>query len=150
LNCKVDRERAAKKPWYKLGKIKSLAWVILLADTIHNFADGMAIGASFAVSNKEGVSRSISIFCHEIPHELGNYAVLVGCGFTHIQAVLANFLSACVSFVGFYVAAAIGSDKAVSDWILCITAGMFYYISLVDLVCIFLSFFSDIKLTSKS
>jgi zinc transporter ZupT len=117
-----------------LGKIKPTAWMLLLSDTIHNCADGLAIGASFANSNSQGIATSIAIICHEIPHELGNYAVLINCGFTHVQAVLANFMSACASFIGFYVAASVSSDETVSQWIFSITAGMFYYISLVDLV----------------
>jgi zinc transporter ZupT len=81
-----------------------------------------------------GISTTIAIICHEIPHELGNYAVLVQCGLTHLQALILNFLTACVSFIGFYVGVSVASDPDVSLWIFAITAGMFFYISLVDLV----------------
>ena len=92
------------------------------------------MGASFSESINLGISTSIAIICHEIPHELGNYAVLVQCGLTHVQALILNFLTACVSFIGFYVGVSAASDPEVSLWIFSITAGMFFYISLVDLV----------------
>lgn len=56
-----------------LKNIKATGWMILLGDAIHNFADGMAVGASFAQSVKLGVSTTIAVICHEVPHELGNW-----------------------------------------------------------------------------
>jgi zinc transporter ZupT len=108
--------------------------MLIVSDAIHNFADGLAVGASFAESVKLGVSTTIAIVCHEIPHELGNYAVLVKCGLTHTQALLLNLLSACSCFVGFYVGVSVASNAEVSLWIFSVTAGMFFYIALVDLL----------------
>ncbi len=116
------------------------AWILLVSDAIHNFADGLAIGASFSKSINFGISTTIAIVVHEIPHELGNYAVLVKCGLSHLQALFLNFLSACAAFIGFYVGVSIAADSGVSLWIFAFTAGMFFYISLVDLVS-FMDFF---------
>ncbi len=67
-----------KKQHFKCSnfkKIKTTGWVILMSDVIHNFADGMAVGASFSQSIRLGFSTSIAVIVHEVPHELGNYAV---------------------------------------------------------------------------
>lgn len=56
---------------HRLSSVKTLAWMITLSDALHNFIDGLAIGASFAVSVLTGFSTSIAIVCEEFPHELG-------------------------------------------------------------------------------
>lgn len=45
--------------------------MITLSDGLHNFIDGLAIGASFTVSVFQGISTSVAILCEEFPHELG-------------------------------------------------------------------------------
>ena len=50
----------------------SVAWMVTVGDAIHNFADGLAIGSSYAVSWGTGLSTTIAVFCHEIPHEFGD------------------------------------------------------------------------------
>lgn len=54
-----------------MSNIKTVAWMITLSDALHNFIDGLAIGASFTLSLLTGFSTSIAIFCEEFPHELG-------------------------------------------------------------------------------
>ena len=52
-------------------RIKPVAWLILLGDTVHNFADGLALGAAVAQSISLGLSTMIALIFHELPHELG-------------------------------------------------------------------------------
>lgn len=108
--------------------------MVLAGDAIHNIADGLAVGASFSESINLGISTSIAVFCHEVPHELGNYAILLKCGFTHLQALIFNLISALNCLIGFYIGVSVSADEEVSRWIFTITAGVFLYISLVDLV----------------
>ena len=53
------------------GSVAAVAWMVILGDGIHNFSDGLAIGAAFASSITGGVSTSIAVLCHELPHEIG-------------------------------------------------------------------------------
>lgn len=66
--------RSAGCYWLKgatYADIGTLAWMITLSDGLHNFIDGLAIGASFTASVFQGVSTSVAILCEEFPHELG-------------------------------------------------------------------------------
>lgn len=58
----------------RVSSIKTVAWMITLSDALHNFIDGLAIGASFTVSLLTGFSTSTAIICEEFPHELGERA----------------------------------------------------------------------------
>ena len=53
--------------------ISSVAWMVVMGDGIHNLADGLAIGAAFASGFHHGVSTSVAVLCHELPHEIGEY-----------------------------------------------------------------------------
>ena len=53
--------------------ITSVAWMVVLGDGLHNFTDGMAIGAAFSANIAGGFSTTIAVFCHELPHELGKF-----------------------------------------------------------------------------
>ena len=51
--------------------MSSVAWMVVMGDGLHNFTDGMAIGAAFSANIAGGFSTAIAVFCHELPHELG-------------------------------------------------------------------------------
>ncbi len=53
------------------GHIKSVAWMIIFGDGLHNFIDGLSIGAAFAGNIMTGISVSVAVICEELPHELG-------------------------------------------------------------------------------
>ncbi|CAF0781891.1 unnamed protein product [Adineta steineri] len=109
-------------------------WMVIIGDGIHNFADGLAIGAAFSQELMLGVTTTIAIGCHELPHEFGDYAILIQSGFSHCRALLWNFLSATTAFIGFFVGASVSTSENSRQWIFAVTIGMFLYIALVDLL----------------
>lgn len=94
----------------------------------------MAIGAAFSNSIPGGFSTAIAVFCHELPHELGDFAVLLKAGMSARKAVYYNILSSVLSFFGMVVGVIIGETPEASAWIFACAAGMFIYIALVDMV----------------
>ena len=59
--------------------IASVAWMVIVSDGFHNFSDGLAVGAAFSTSLATGLTTAIAVFCHEIPHELGEYFFIYDC-----------------------------------------------------------------------
>ncbi|MCP9259948.1 Zinc transporter ZIP12 [Dirofilaria immitis] len=123
----------ANEPVIMCG-IRSAAFMIIFGDTIHNFIDGIAIGASFAISNQVGIATSIAVVCHELPHELGDFAVLIESGLSISRAIFLNFISSLTAYAGLFLGlAAISVDSAV-EILLAITAGMFLYVAWLDML----------------
>ncbi|KAF6730293.1 Zinc transporter ZIP10 [Oryzias melastigma] len=127
-NCHSDQEM-------KDAGIASIAWMVIMGDGMHNFSDGLAIGAAFSANITGGISTSVAVFCHELPHELGDFAVLLKAGMSVKQAIVYNLLSALMAYVGMLIGAAVGQyTHNVTNWIFAITAGMFLYVALVDML----------------
>ncbi|XP_061858013.1 zinc transporter ZIP10 isoform X2 [Colius striatus] len=115
--------------------IANIAWMVIMGDGIHNFSDGLAIGAAFSAGLTGGISTSIAVFCHELPHELGDFAVLLKAGMTVKQAIVYNLLSAMMAYVGMLIGTAVGQyTNNITLWIFAVTAGMFLYVALVDML----------------
>ncbi|KAK6468395.1 metal cation symporter ZIP14 isoform X2 [Huso huso] len=112
--------------------IGTLAWMITLSDGLHNFIDGLAIGASFTVSVFQGVSTSVAILCEEFPHELGDFVILLNAGMSIQQALFFNFISACCCYLGLAFGILAGSHFS-ANWIFALAGGMFLYIALADM-----------------
>ncbi|KFP86953.1 Zinc transporter ZIP14, partial [Acanthisitta chloris] len=116
----------------RYSDIGTLAWMITLSDGLHNFIDGLAIGASFTVSVFQGISTSVAILCEEFPHELGDFVILLNAGMTIRQALFFNFISACCCYVGLAFGVVAGSHFS-ANWIFALAGGMFLYIALADM-----------------
>ncbi|XP_028394557.1 zinc transporter ZIP14-like [Dendronephthya gigantea] len=112
--------------------IAPMAWTVIIGDTLHNIADGIAIGVAFSDSIVTGVGTSIAVLCHEVPHELGDFVVLLSAGMSVRQAVIANFVSSCFCFMGLVFGKLIGQIEDVNLWILGVTGGFFLYIALTN------------------
>lgn len=115
--------------------IKIFGWLNLVSDAFHNFVDGMALGATFSLSTSNGITTSVAILFHEVPQEVGDFAILLEAGFSKKTALLFNFASAMVSVVGCCVGVGIGqSSKDAEKWLLAITSGCFVYVAAADMV----------------
>ncbi len=82
------------------NKIKNFVFMILFGDGVHNFIDGLAIGASFLISIPVGIATSLAVIFHEIPHEIGDYAALIHGGLNKRQALVYNFVSGLTAVLG--------------------------------------------------
>ena len=115
--------------------IHTFTYLNLIGDGVHNFTDGLVIGASFLVSINFGLITTLMIILHEIPQEIGDFGVLVYGGFTKFKALYFNFLIAltCVlgAIVGYFISVSV---KDFSVFLLPFTAGGFIYIGACDLV----------------
>lgn len=119
----------------EICEIHPFTYLNLIGDGFHNFLDGMVIAASFLVSIKLGLVTTVAVILHEIPQELGDFAVLIYGGFTKTKALLFNLLSALTAVVGAIVGFFISSTTAnFSYFILPLTAGGFIYIASSDLI----------------
>ncbi|XP_070566281.1 zinc transporter ZIP10-like [Ptychodera flava] len=114
--------------------IASVAWMVIMGDGLHNFSDGLAVGAAFADNLTGGISTSIAIFCHELPHELGDFAILLSSGMSVRQAVIYSLLSSLLSYIGLFIGIGLSNIEAASLWIFALAGGMFLYIALVDML----------------
>lgn len=112
---------------------KPMTWLILIADGIHNFIGGMAVGAAFLTDVRLGMSAWLAAAAHEVPQELGDFAVLVHGGVKPKRALWINFLSALPFLAGGLVAAASARLLDVAG-LLAFAAGNFLYISAADLI----------------
>lgn len=114
---------------------KTLGWMNLVGDAVHNFVDGMVIAGSFLVSVPLGIATTIAVFFHELPQEISDFGVLLHAGFSKQRALLFNFVSALFAFGGAILVLALnGSIPGLEGILVAFTAGGFIYIAGTDLI----------------
>jgi zinc and cadmium transporter len=107
----------------------------LLGDGVHNFIDGLIIGASYFISIPAGIATTFAVILHEIPQEIGNFGVLVHGGYTRSKAIWFNFLSAMTAVIGTVTVIIIGSaNDEIIMALISFAAGNFIYIAASDLI----------------
>lgn len=105
----------------------------LAADFAHNFTDGLAIGASYLAGNSIGIITTVTILLHEVPHEIGDFAILIKSGCSRRKAMGLQLVTALGALAG-TVLALLGSSGEASPWVLPFTAGGFIYIATVSVL----------------
>lgn len=109
--------------------------LIVLGDLMHNAIDGIAIGAAFIVSPVTGVITTLAVSAHEIPKELGTFALLLSRGWKDKMVILANIATAVATLVMAVLVYLLGSDNhlPVAE-LLAVTAGFFIYVAASDII----------------
>ncbi|KAK6469555.1 zinc transporter Slc39a7-like isoform X2 [Huso huso] len=132
--CAEEKETVSKTVERK-SDIKVSGYLNLAADFTHNFTDGLAIGASFLVSPAVGAVTTVTILLHEVPHEIGDFAILVQSGCSKRKAMSLQLLTAVGAVAGTVCSLlAEGVGEAATAWILPFTAGGFIYIATVSVI----------------
>ncbi|KAL6881716.1 ZIP zinc transporter domain-containing protein [Trichoderma longibrachiatum] len=148
----VDEQSQLKEinPSVKLG-----GYLNLIADFTHNITDGLAMSASFYASPTIGATTTVAVFFHEIPHEVGDFALLVQSGFSKRAAMASQFVTAIGAFMGTLIGIAVqefgsgaadegegmprnaglwGTSLTWGDMLLPFTAGTFLYVGTVAVI----------------
>jgi len=109
--------------------------LILIGDSLHNFVDGVAITAAFAGSVPLGIATSVAVIAHEVPQEVGDFAVLLESGYSRSRALLFNALSSLAAVLGailtYFLLPII---QSLVPYLLSVSAASFIYIALADLI----------------
>lgn len=131
VSDKVVDDKSEEKP----SEIKVAGFLNLAADCFHNFTDGLAIGASFLAGESIGVITTLTILLHEVPHEIGDFAILIQSGVPRNQAIMLQLLTALGALTGTVVSLLLGGAvEAASQLTLPFTAGGFIYIATVSVI----------------
>ncbi|KAL9982581.1 hypothetical protein ACROYT_G004643 [Oculina patagonica] len=114
--------------------VKVVGYLNLLANSIDNFTHGLAVAGSFIVSTKVGMCTTCAILLHEVPHEIGDFAILLKSGFRRWDAAVGQMITASAGLAGavFGLVAEHAGDS--TAWVLPFTSGGFIYIALVTIV----------------
>lgn len=125
-HCHMPQTSEHTHPFAKLN---------LIGDGLHNFIDGIIIGASYLVNIPLGIATSLAVILHEIPQEIGDFGVLIHGGYSKSKALAFNFLSAFMAVIGAVIALVSSNyiDNLIS-YLIPITIGAFIYIAGSDLI----------------
>ena len=120
---------------FEHAKQQATGNLILIGDGIHNFVDGVLIAASFMTDIQLGIVTSIAVIAHEIPQELGDFAVLLHSGFSRRRALFYNVLASLTTVIGGVTAYfSLMVASAALPYVLAIAAASFIYIAVADLI----------------
>lgn len=109
--------------------------LILIGDGIHNFVDGVLIAAAFLTDVQLGVVTAVAVIAHEIPQEVGDFAILLNSGYTRARAFAFNILSGLTTVIGGIVAyLSLSFAQQAVPYVLAVAASSFLYIAVADLI----------------
>ena len=151
----LESMKPGARPTEPSQSIRLSAYLNLIADFTHNITDGLALSSSFYASPTLGATTTVAVFFHEIPHEVGDFALLIQSGFSKRRAMGAQFVTALGAFLGTCLGIAVqelgntelaGKDRGLKtkglfdtglgwgDMLLPFTAGTFLYVGTVAVI----------------
>ncbi|SCZ50302.1 ZIP family metal transporter [Thiohalomonas denitrificans] len=135
-HCHVGTRHAHAVEGAGTGQIgRSPGILVLFGDALHNFVDGVLIAAAFLTDIGLGIATSLAVAAHEVPQELGDFAVLLGSGRSRLRALLLNILSGSTTLLGAVLAYfALGATEGLLPYVLVVAAASFIYIAVADLI----------------
>jgi len=109
--------------------------LILIGDALHNFVDGVLIAAAFLTDIHLGIVTAVAVAAHEIPQEVGDFAVLLHSGFSRHKALVYNLISSLTTIIGGILAYfSLSGIEGILPYVLAIAAASFIYIAVADLI----------------
>lgn len=109
--------------------------MILIGDSLHNFVDGVAVAVAFGSSIPMGIATAVAVIAHEVPQEVGDFAILLESGYPKWKALWLNAASSMAAVVGAVVAyLLLPLVQLLVPYLLSVSAASFIYIALADLV----------------
>lgn len=130
---KKQKEHTDESAANQEDEIKVSGYLNLAADFTHNFTDGLAIGASYLAGKNIGIITTVTILLHEVPHEIGDFAILIQSGCNKRKAIFLQLSTALGALTGTVISLLMKGEVA-TTWILPFTAGGFIYIATVSVI----------------
>lgn len=119
-------------PGHSFHEHKVAAPLVIVGDTIHNFIDGVAIATTYMMSPGLGVITTLSTFLHEVPHEIGDFGILLKIGWRRLRVFWVNVFSALFTILGAMATYWFFGTGQITGILLAISAGMFLYLGASD------------------
>jgi len=133
--CEAHGAIEAIDPLAIHGHATASGYLILFGDGVHNFVDGVLIAAAFLTDVHLGIVTALAVAAHEIPQEVGDFAILLYSGFTRSKALFYNVLASLTTVLGGVLAYfSLGVAQAALPYVLAVAASSFIYIAVADLI----------------
>ena len=133
-NSSVTNKPTTASPHFLDKRIDISGYLNLIANVTDNFTHGLAIAASYIVNPLVGLLTTAAILCHEVPHEVGDFAILLRSGFSIPSAIKAQLLTATGGIFGVTVGLLAEQMGHCTTWMLPFTAGGFLYIAMISIL----------------
>lgn len=117
------------------GHKRATTSLIIVGDTMHNILDGVAIAAAFLISVPTGIVTALAVAAHEVPQEIGDFALLLNKGMPRRKVLLVNIFSALATTAAAIITFQIGAaDFFPTEVLLGLSAGFLLYIAMSDII----------------